>query len=134
MEKKMKWEQRELGFRRYVPTGDGKYDCYDGIKDVGLPIFKRFTVQYTGRDDITGEKIFEADICKIQVYDIGNVPDEYIAVVHYSIYYSAMRYYARVEDTGLFFNLYSPGCSEIIGNAFQNPELVNKYNLDVFKG
>ena len=105
----MKWKQRELEFREYV---------YDGVK---------IQVQYIGRKDTNEKKIFEADICRIELYEGVLMPVEWVTVVKYNITNCSFQY--KGENEFICPIDRAPNI-EIIGNAFHNPELVKKYNLE----
>lgn len=81
------------------------------------PIYKRTVGQYVGIEDSTGNKIFEGDILK-------NIFGEY-GIVECSDNF----FYIRKALT----NDYSPECfssSKVVGNIYDNPELIKAKKLD----
>lgn len=138
----MKWEQRELEFRAYFPEGYwcirgeksedivGGYYCqenYGGtsiMETIGLEPYDEedgvFVVQYTGVKDINGKKIFEGDI-------VNMLPlkkwASWIGYVEYEVNSTAFIVHLE-HDLSICSN------SEILGNVFQYPELVEKYGLE----
>ena len=84
---------------------------------INEPIYKRTVGQYVGIEDSTGNRIFEGDILK-------NVFGEY-GIVECSDNF----FYIRKALT----NDYSPECfssSKVVGNIYDNPELVREKRLD----
>lgn len=84
---------------------------------INEPIYKRTVGQYVGIEDSTGNRIFECDILK-------NVFGEY-GIVECSDNF----FYIRKALT----NDYSPECfsgSKVVGNIYDNPELVREKRLD----
>lgn len=81
------------------------------------PVYAETVGQYTGLQDKNGKRIFEGDILK-------NVFGEY-GIVEYSDNFFYVRK-AMVND-------YSPECfssSKVVGNIYDNPELVREKRLD----
>lgn len=84
---------------------------------INEPIYKRTVGQYVGIEDSTGNRIFEGDILK-------NVFGEY-GIVECSDNF----FYIRKALT----NDYSLECfsgSKVVGNIYDNPELVREKRLD----
>ena len=134
------WKQRELEFRAYFPEESWVYKNL--ITDYEITDLKPYhyinnfhesgwcnelwtnpvsginkgmiVVQYTGVKDSNGKKIFEGDIVQY------NNPYNSYGIIKYIH-----------TDTVCGFEL-AQGCiCKILGNVFQNPELVEKYNLEV---
>lgn len=85
--------------------------------DISESIYKETLGQYVGIEDSTGNRIFEGDILK-------NVFGEY-GIVECSDNF----FYIRKALT----NDYSPecfSCSKIVGNIYDNPELIKAKKLD----
>jgi len=73
-------------------------------------------LQYTGKEDKVGREIYEGDICRF--YSILNSLWENVGKV--SLYDGA--FWIR----GIALHCFSPQQLEIIGNDFENPELLKK--------
>ena len=127
----MKWKQRETIFDRYISDNMGGY-----VRSYNVAVIKpraeltgtkdSFTVQYTGVKDIDGKKIFEGDIvnCKAGL-------DNWVGFVQFDTASGAFKHYMKnvyAHRVKLSLDINPP---LIIGNVFQNPELVEKYKLEV---
>lgn len=137
----MKWKQRELEFRGLscsekewsygVPLCVGQ-DWY--IMDNDLHYFPQFNnndfihvfpnsiLQYTGVKDINGKKIFEGDIIQYE-YGVGYV-------LFKDMGFCLGEYDENKQKLHIFYMIHADNL-KIIGNVFQNPELVEKYKLEV---
>lgn len=78
-------------------------------------------MQCTGLKDKNGKLIYEGDIVKETLYRAGTICDEtYLAVVHDSCIF-------RFEPDMVFTDLhYHHHKVEVVGNIYENPELLNK--------
>jgi len=124
----MKWKQRNLEFRAYVPKTHYMYKDFKGTgeylvleNDYALPITSPniIKVQYTGVKDINGQNIFEGDICKLHRPIMKGEK-------------TALKpQYTIIKFIMARWNIIHPLVYEILGNVFQNPELVEKYKLEV---
>ena len=94
--------------------------------------------EYTGKRDSDGRKIFENDIARVHSYYLN---ESYIAVVKFGEYGDGFRnnkgnigFYIEFycDKNGIFrqdFGYWLEACKvEVIGNIFDNPELVEDYN------
>jgi len=136
----MEWKQRDLEFRAYVRKGSwlyerheckGEYGCIENWEDDNdekMAFLSKgvFVVQYTGKEDINWKNIFEADICRFE-NDFG---DTLIAVVRYSPDITSFRLFSDKNTSYILGNEYIAE-TQILGNVFQNPELIEKYKLAV---
>lgn len=113
----------------FTNTGK-KYYIYTGVIDTtGLyPVECRYEVspeticRYTGLEDMNGKKIWENDICIIVSSDIDE-EDGYF-VIHWDD--DATRFVLDGDGfTVDFDNFYGYEC-EIVGNIFDNPELMEQ--------
>ena len=73
-------------------------------------------MQYTGLKDECGKEIYEGDICK-------NIVDNHILKVTYWETDGSYMFEDQNEN-GNGYNLYEFGEVEVIGNIFENPELL----------
>ena len=130
----MNWEQRELEFKRYF-LKDDKYQCIDDVVDLRDNVQKMakhyhtFVVQYTGVKDVKGVKIFEGDIVEVLVKDLPILVTT-IGIVEFIN--GQFKIVSPERDIEFNYILeYTSNVLTILGNVFQNPELVEKYKLKV---
>lgn len=90
--------------------------------------FKKFAVysetvgQYTGLHDANGNMVFENDICRLKYADN-------LYVVHFSTQDVMFELLDLVNDIAIGFDEVYPDEIEIMGNQFDNPELMEvKYD------
>lgn len=100
-----------------VSTVDGKINLYsDWAIQVKRPDLA--LMQFTGLTDCNGVEIYEGDICKIQFDDGKSCAMEVI--------YRAPRFLLQGDG---FWSLDSYNVKfEVIGNIYQNPELLNNHS------
>jgi uncharacterized phage protein (TIGR01671 family) len=90
--------------RNVMPSGEG----------VGFPEHYIY-MQYTGLKDKNGNDVYESDIC-----EIGN--QKYVVV-----YERGAFWFVRAKHRDMHSLLYgSVGSSKVIGNVYENPELITK--------
>ncbi len=87
---------------------DGDYFIPDGVS---MPDGSFEIMQFTGLKDKNGQEIYEGDILS---------PDE---VVFWDKKHSGFEPFTIADDEGFIF---TAGSMEIIGNIYENPELIKK--------
>ena len=80
---------------------------------VGAPTSRYVLMQYTGLKDKNGKEIYEKDILTHSIIRIGKNPKKFVGVVEYH------------ENQFLNCNFVN---EEIIGNIYENPELLTPTN------
>lgn len=88
------------------------FECSVDPKTVG---------QYTGLTDKNGKKIFEGDICKIINFKIDGIVDGNFIVVFDK---KTAHYLFRGEGLCIAFDIILHYNVEVIGNIYDNPELL----------
>lgn len=82
--------------------------------------------EYTGLTDNNGVKIFEGDICDISQFDSKGDEERIRCEV---VYHSSSFWLSSIKDDRMFSFAYLPipeTAIEIVGNVFDNPELLEK--------
>ena len=107
-----------INFHKYIAMDDLICSCNDG------PITRNFQdvvlMQSTGLHDEQGREIFEGDIVKI-IYD----SEPFTGVVVYDLGETDFKATNNHEDYGNNFQYLTVGESiEVIGNIYENPELL----------
>jgi len=129
----MKWKQRELEFRHYskdygpeagwlpspVKSINGWWQI-DGYNDEAEG--DTINVQYAGQKDVKKVKIFEADI--VRHYRDWFKP---VGIIKFRYF----RFLLSCPKNNLEMYIMHNEKLEILGNVFQNPELVKKYKLEL---
>lgn len=135
----MSWKQRELEFRAWDTDTtaflDRWYICHHPNQFLITDIVTQdefpnaVALQYTGVKDINGKKIFEGDILEILGSFCPNNERHRLVIFksgmwNFRYWSSLLTYYMD----GVFIN--NSQSTQIIGNYFQNPELMKKYKLE----
>jgi len=127
----IKWKQREILLDRYISDNMGGYNRSFNVQNIK----KRaeisgegdsFTVQYTGVKDINGKKIFEGDICHLESPYLDESMKG-ITVFHEACFQFKVTVGDKPEA---YKHIIMWKKIWILGNVFQNPELVEKYGLE----
>lgn len=99
-------------------------DTLNGI-DPGVNCFsgddfkKLVPMQYTGLKDKNGNEIYEGDICRINFFDEGLKNGQVVFRIFHSGYYLEGTFGQWSMGT------WEPSYIEIVGNIYQNPELLS---------
>lgn len=125
-------KQREIKFRAWYEKS--KYMAYQGTPDLEtIQSFFHYIgineplMQYTGLTDKNGKEVYEGDIVRVDDSVFGNPIDGYksgIYKVEYCFPDCAFCLVQLDELSAVSFN----ECMEyeIIGNVYENPELLNQ--------
>ena len=120
---KMKLPKREIKFRAWNKRENKMISHFHKTDDFGAVLHDRddwehiILMQYTGLKDKKGKEIYEGDIVEIQVPVLGT---DRKPVIWYKERWTLKEY----EGTLPFSN--EIATFEIIGNIFDNPELLKK--------
>jgi uncharacterized phage protein (TIGR01671 family) len=79
---------------------------------------KGILMQYTGLKDKDGKEIYEGDILKVWYDSVNEIGEDSIDVANFTVEW-------LYEDLGILENDCNEGRVEIIGNIYENPELLN---------
>ena len=120
---------REIKFRAWVPTGDGITHemYYPGGKVTTGKLIDTFgtVMQYTGLKDRTGKEIYEGDV--IQFNDEGYTEFGWGNVYGQVVWVDCSFEVSMVKPkTETFWDLENNENWEIIGNIYENPDLIKQ--------
>jgi len=102
----MKWRQRELEFRAYVPKTHHMYKDFKGIGEyavlednyaLSITSPNIIKVQYTGVKDINGKKIFEGDIVEFKNMN----REATVTIVKYCTHSASFLLYCRYGESDI---------------------------------
>lgn len=122
-----KWVEGYLYVRHDGAHEIGAYNKEFNIERWTSEVDPDTVCQYTGIKDKNGKRIFENDIIMIEFED-GNSPEHGKWWEHAIVVFSAKYHgwYAEFGDDFISMYEYDDGlCAEIVGNAHDNPELLN---------
>ena len=136
-----KWRQREFEFRAWDMDInaflDSWYICHHPNQFLVTDVLTKeefpnaIALQYTGVKDVNGKKIFEGDIVNISNKLCNPSTPDWVGYVEYDTNGAAFIISLREDKDQVTHVLVISPASEIIGNVFQNPELVEKYKLEI---
>lgn len=92
-----------------------QYNDYFDIEDMIL-------MQYTGLHDKNGKEIYEGDIVKVRRYSSFEIE---VVKFDKGCFYAGMHYGSSTRST---VKLIQPKLTEVIGNIYENKELLNETN------
>ncbi|CAB4152491.1 Conserved hypothetical protein CHP1671 [uncultured Caudovirales phage] len=125
---------REIEFRAYCP--EKKCMAYQGTPDLEtIQSFMfhwgdKILMQYTGFKDRNGKKVYEGDIVNHKNWcgSYEESPEEIYDCNQGIVKFKEGAYYPRYinEDCEDFFYSYKVFDLEVVGNIFENPEILNK--------
>lgn len=99
-------------------------------KGTGFLVDRNTVCQYTGLTDKNGKKVFDGDICEFSVFDYNGHDTQYKGVVvytgsRYMLWKSKeSEYYGSDGGFDLDWVMWQDDEFEIVGNIFDNPELI----------
>lgn len=95
------------------PDIEEDYDCLGDFDDIDCEVIPKTVGQYTGIDDVNGDKIFEGDIVKhlISGYEDGGG----------EVYYQEGAFGTQARLMSDF-----PTFTLVVGNVHDNPELLEE--------
>ena len=98
--------------------------AWQAFKPTGEAVMNFELLQYTTLDDKSGKEIYEGDIVKMVGY--SSAFDRYIEVKWQTVYNEEVD-----EEFSTGYDLTPDGCYryEIIGNKYQNPELLQQHSI-----
>jgi uncharacterized phage protein (TIGR01671 family) len=115
---------KEIKFRaRYEPTGEWHYfrliDLLQGVKD---HVRYSHWPEYIGKTVKNGKEIYKGDIVKY----FDDLDHEEIGIIQYAEDYMSYIFLNPTEEWHMLpYDCHSGRPLEIIGNIYENPELIN---------
>lgn len=124
MEYKFRFYDKEDKVMRYFTLDEmlQRHFSYYGSYD--LRVLREEKMQYTGLKDKNGKEIYKGDVVKFE-FGVGEVKHEmygYSACYEYE----CERYGWHVKSYNDEYDLVNHDCVEVIGNIYENPELLNQ--------
>ena len=120
-ESKKMYQITDINFSDYVANGV----CYGDWKDFSI----NNLMQYTGLKDRNGVEIYEGDICSFVMFDYSDNNDTYTlnVIFQQGSFGFIIKNHQREECFyELSYILFQDDEVQVLGNIYQNPELLNK--------
>ena len=120
-----KWE---MSYTPYLYESDGKPHDYSGIVNLNQEIQNELPIndilmQYVGLKDKKDKEIYEGDIISYKYFKgFSELEQEIIAKVEFIEGCFGFYEYKREDDD--YFNKYDLSNTVVIGNIYENPELL----------
>lgn len=80
--------------------------------------------QYTGLKDKNGKEIYEGDVCAYQGYDVNRELFIEKIKIYFCDYIECEHHISEFIGSGFCFNGRRPEELEVIGNIYENPDLL----------
>ena len=128
------WDKKE---KRIYPVFKLLIDEYKGVRGVELlhayseyqDIDEVKLMQYTGLKDKNGKEIWESDLVRYagrEVYDSGDGSKYFLPKGVYKVTLEGWGGHIEMQDYFLAFGLTRAVDLEVIGNIYENPDLLEK--------
>jgi len=115
-------DKRMITVNGMIATKLGAVVSENTLEDDMVYISDYELMQYTGLEDKNGKEIYEGDIVAIEMYN--NVSDKWDKIHNGEVKYCEDRFLATYGDTGRCSLSFLPTHIEVIGNIYENPELI----------
>lgn len=110
------------GLELNVVSREAESDGRGGFTNIWSEVMPETVGQFTGLHDINGKEVYEGDIVRYRLTDerykknprFANLP------IHYD------EGHARFEAGNIYWDALRPGKIEVVGNIYDNPELLDK--------
>ena len=122
------WNKESKQMKRCGIYPDGVPMAYAG-GDSAIALYDRPIMQYTGLKDKNGKEIYEGDMVAENILTCVGIdcPKDSFTIKNHVVELRSPRYWLVDEDMGWEGEgLVSPEDCEIIGNIYENPELLSK--------
>jgi uncharacterized phage protein (TIGR01671 family) len=116
------WTGSEMLTEGFFINPDGIVWSWIDYKHTSSFVQKGELIQYTGLKDKNGTEIYEGDVVKYNRNEYYRDAEETSEVKYDGYGFAPMKYHRNIEDDSFYSCLISD--IEVIGNVFENPELI----------